>query len=107
MTLLQIIEQCANRTTPFSQGEAADLLSSMSSDQQARLISALYMGRNAINGTTFTSDDAPWANDQGLLQYTDHIKPEDYVGILSSKGMNTIVYFQKFLICARNAGLHL
>ena len=107
MHLIPIIQACATRQQPFTLRDAEVFLEGLDSDTQRRLISALYMGRNALYQDTFTDDDAPWATADGLLNSPAALDPAHFADTLSSKGMSTITYFQRFLICAKNAGLNI
>lgn len=103
--ILQTVKAIATSAAPLSINDAQRILANHTPTEQAQLISALYMGRNALHVENFTPDDAPYTTAAGLATYTNDIPQAHYAQILSEKGMSTIKYFQRFAICAQNAGL--
>lgn len=92
---------------PFRSVEAAQaFLDGYSVDDQAALISALYIGRDHIHDTIIRDDYVPagWAFDRYFTTGREakwDIPPRDFARILYEKGTNLPTYFTRFTDCTR------
>jgi hypothetical protein len=105
MTNVTQLIASAKQNIPFTnQAAAQGFLNQYGVDDQAALISALYIGRDHIHDSSIRADYVPsgMAFDR-FFQTGDAskwlINPSDFARILYEKNTNASVYFDAFLRC--------
>lgn len=113
MTTISQLIGSASPHIPFANESAAQaFLNQYGTDDQAALISALYIGRSHIHSSEIQPDFVPngIAFDRffstGSPQKWD-IEPADFARILYEKNTNLSTYYAAFVRCAQASGYSL
>lgn len=115
MTHIQQLISQADPLIPFQNSSVADaFLQQYSIDDQAALISALYIGRNHI-GANQLNDDCfiegipfdRYHQTGGGHGFRWLINPAEFATILYEKNTNLRTYYQSFIRCANGSGVDL
>jgi len=115
MTHIQQLISAAQPLIPFKNtSEAQGFLQQYTIDDQAALISALYIGRDHIHHSQLNDDclNAGIAFDRYLHTGGGHgvrwlISTKDFAEILYEKNANLSTYYQAFLRCANGSAVNL
>lgn len=115
MTHIKQLIDAADPMIPFrSRSEADDFLQQYSLDDQAALVSALYIGRDHIHYNALNDDCFNAGIEFNRFFHTGGdgdvrwlIEPSEFKDILYEKNTNLQTYYKAFLRCANGSELDL